>query len=64
MKKIEKEIYGTEKGSALALVLVMVAAVSIILTSLWGYITSQVSYSKDRVERERASRLLKREYFS
>lgn len=54
MKKIEKEIYGTEKGSALALVLVMVAAVSIILTSLLGYITSQVSYSKDRVERERA----------
>lgn len=43
-----------KKGSALALVLVMVAAISIILTSLLGYITSQISYSDDRVERERS----------
>lgn len=43
-----------EKGSALATVLVMIVIVSIMLTSLLGYITSQIRYSKDRVERERA----------
>ena len=42
------------RGSALMLVLVMVGIISMILTSLLGYITSQVSYSKDRVERENA----------
>ncbi len=36
------------------MVLVMVVIVAITLTSLLGYITSQISYSKDRVERERA----------
>ena len=44
----------TEKGSALAMVLVMIVIVAITLTSLLGYITSQISYSKDRVERDRA----------
>jgi len=43
-----------EKGSALAMVLVMVVVVAITLTSLLGYISSQINYSKDRVERERA----------
>ena len=43
-----------KSGSVLAMVLVMVVIVSMILTSLLSYITSQVSYSKDRVERERA----------
>jgi hypothetical protein len=36
------------------MVLVMVVVVAMILTSLLGYITSQINYSKDRVERERA----------
>ena len=44
----------TEKGSALAMVLVMVVIITMILTSLLSYITSQINYSKDRVERERA----------
>jgi len=44
----------TKKGSALAMVLVMIVIIAITLTSLLGYITSQISYSKDRVERERA----------
>ncbi|HPN54656.1 MAG TPA: hypothetical protein PLB52_01860 [Candidatus Moranbacteria bacterium] len=44
----------TKKGSGLVMALVMVVVVSIILTSLLGYITSQISFSKDRVERERA----------
>ncbi|KKQ53180.1 MAG: hypothetical protein US70_C0005G0014 [Parcubacteria group bacterium GW2011_GWD2_38_11] len=44
----------TKKGSALAMTLVMVVIVAIILTSLLGYISSQIKYSKDRVERERA----------
>lgn len=43
-----------KKGSALAMVLVMVAIIVITLTSLLGYIASQINYSKDRVERERA----------
>lgn len=50
-KKLEIK---TEKGSALAMALVMVVIVSITLTSLLTYITSQVRYSKDRVEREKA----------
>lgn len=44
----------SHKGNALAMALVMVVAVSMILTSLMTYITSQLNYSKDRVERERA----------
>lgn len=44
----------TRKGSALALALVMVVAVSIILTSLLTYISAQINYSKDKVEREMA----------
>lgn len=43
-----------EKGSALAMALVMIVIVAITLTSLLGYISSQIRYSKDRVERERA----------
>ena len=44
----------TKKGSGLVMALVMIVVVSIILTSLLGYISSQISYSRDRVERERA----------
>ncbi|HOX10392.1 MAG TPA: pilus assembly PilX N-terminal domain-containing protein [Candidatus Moranbacteria bacterium] len=44
----------TKKGSGLVMALVMIVVVSIILTSLLGYITSQVRFSRDRVERERA----------
>lgn len=44
----------SEKGSALVMALVMVVVVSMILISLLGYITSQVRYSDDRVEREKA----------
>lgn len=43
-----------EKGSALAMVLVMVLVVAMMLTSLLSYISSQIKYSKDRVERESA----------
>lgn len=50
----QKNKHTTKKGSALAMALVMIVVVSIILTSLLGYITSQVHYSKDRVEREKA----------
>jgi hypothetical protein len=52
--KLIKQINQKKHGSALVMVLVMVVIVSMILTSLLGYITSQVSYSKDRVKRERA----------
>ena len=44
----------TKKGSGLVMALVMIVVVSIILTSLLGYITSQIRFSNDRVERERA----------
>ncbi len=44
----------SEKGSALAMVLVMITIIAITLTSLLGYISSQIKYSNDRVERERA----------
>ncbi|MDD5396976.1 MAG: hypothetical protein PHW24_02845 [Candidatus Moranbacteria bacterium] len=44
----------TKKGSALAFVLVMIIVVAITLTSLLGYISSQINFSKDRVERESA----------
>jgi len=44
----------TKRGSALAMALVMIVIVAITLTSLLGYISSQIRYSKDRVERERA----------
>ncbi|MEI7891211.1 MAG: hypothetical protein WCI36_04580 [bacterium] len=43
-----------KKGSTLAFVLVAVIIVAITMTSLLTYISSQLSYSKDRVERERA----------
>ncbi|EKE18967.1 MAG: hypothetical protein ACD_9C00183G0004 [uncultured bacterium] len=43
-----------EKGNALAMVLVMIVIIAITLTSLLGYVTSQLKYSSDRVERERA----------
>lgn len=53
---VKRNIYlkMAKQGSALALVLVMVAIVSIILTSLLTYVSSQLNYSNDRVERERA----------
>lgn len=43
-----------KKGSGLALVLVLVGAISVVLSSLLVYVNSQVTYSKDRVEREAA----------
>jgi type II secretory pathway pseudopilin PulG len=43
-----------KKGGALVAVLVMVVIVAIILSSLLVYITSQLKFSEDRVERERA----------
>ncbi len=43
-----------KKGGALVAVLVMVVIVTIILSSLLVYITSQLKFSEDRVERERA----------
>jgi len=54
MKSIIQKKIQTRRGSALALVLVMVVVVSILLTSLLTFVSSQVNYSKDRVERERA----------
>jgi type II secretory pathway pseudopilin PulG len=54
MAKIINQKIKIEKGSALALVLVMITIVAITLTSLLGYISSQIRFSKDRVERERA----------
>ena len=54
MKPIAQKKIQTRRGSALALVLVMVVIVSIILTSLLTFISSQITFSKDRVERERA----------
>jgi len=47
-------IYSTKKGSALAFALVMIVVVAITLSSLLVYINSQIKYSQDRVERERA----------
>jgi hypothetical protein len=43
-----------KKGSSLVVVLVMVVIVAMMLTSLIVYITSQLKYSSDVVERERA----------
>lgn len=48
------KIKNKKKGSALAYVLVMIVIITTILTSLLGYISSQINFSKDRVERERA----------
>lgn len=42
------------KGSALAYALVMMAVVMIILTSMLGYIVSQIKFSSNRAEKERA----------
>ncbi|MDD5463549.1 MAG: pilus assembly PilX N-terminal domain-containing protein [Candidatus Moranbacteria bacterium] len=52
--KNKKSLLNAKKGSALAMVLVMVLIIAITLTSLLGYISSQIRFSKDRVERERA----------
>jgi hypothetical protein len=54
MKLIIQKKIRTEAGSALVLVLVMVVIVSIVLTSMLTFINSQITYSKDTVERERA----------
>ena len=43
-----------KKGAALIFVLTIIVMVSVILTSLIGFITTQVRYSNDKVERERA----------
>lgn len=52
--KISSKKTKTEKGSILAYVLVMVVVIAITMTSLLTYITSQIKFSEDRVERERA----------
>jgi len=52
--RISNKKINTKKGSILAYVLVMVVVIAITMTSLISYITSQVSFSKDRVEREKA----------
>ena len=54
MKKFSFGKIKNKRGSALAFVLVMVVAVAIILTSLLVYISAQVNYSKDSVDREQA----------
>ena len=54
MSKFALKKIKNKRGSALAFALVMVVIVAIILSSLLVYITSQISYSKDSVERERA----------
>jgi hypothetical protein len=54
MNNISKKINKNENGSALVFVLVMVVVVAITLSSLLTYISAQLSFSKDRVERERA----------
>ncbi len=54
MKIINNKIKKTAKGSALALVLVMITIVAMILSSLMVYVNSQIRYSHDRVEREKA----------
>lgn len=43
-----------KNGSALAYALVIMAVVMIILTSMLGYITSQIKFSSDRAQREEA----------
>jgi len=43
-----------KKGSALVYALIILSAVSIILVSLLGYITSQLKFSASRVEKEKA----------
>src|SRR5665648_367260 len=43
-----------KKGSALAYGLVVMFCVSIILTSMLGYVTAQLKFSFNRVEREEA----------
>lgn len=54
MKIFDFQQNKSKKGSALAMALVMVVIIATILTSLLSYISSQVRYSRDRVERERA----------
>lgn len=52
LQKINKR--KTKKGSALVLALVGVVIVSTILSSLLIYVTSQINYSKDKENREKA----------
>lgn len=47
-------ILSTKKGSALAYALIIMAVVLIILTSMLGYITSQLKFSANRVQKEEA----------
>lgn len=54
MKKTSKRKVNSKKGSILAFVLIMIVIIAITLTSLLTYISSQLSFSKDRVEREKA----------
>lgn len=54
-KKMKNKDYKLVKmGSVLAYALVMIGVVSIILISLLGYVTSQLKFSMNRVEKERA----------
>ncbi|HHE45792.1 MAG TPA: hypothetical protein ENL05_00355 [Candidatus Moranbacteria bacterium] len=53
MIKIKIQIKN-KKGTALAYALVILAAVSVIVVSLLGYITSQLKFSANRVEKQKA----------
>ncbi len=50
----EKKQERNKKGSALAYVLVIMTAVLIILVSILGYISSQLKFSHNRVEKEKS----------
>ena len=60
MKKMSKKIHsgrikpGTRKGSAIAYALVITSAVAIILVSMLQYISSQLKFASNRLERERS----------
>lgn len=47
-------LLSTKKGSALAYALIIMAVVMIILTSMLGYITSQIKFSANRAQKEEA----------
>lgn len=54
MAELKQTKIKTKKGNTLAYVLVMVVVIAITMTSLMSYISSQINFSKDRVEREKA----------
>lgn len=54
MTKINTIICPDKKGSALAYILVILFVTTIILVSLLGYISSQITFSLNRVEKEKS----------